>query len=296
MPGVKAEIARYLETGDSDPIFSAWPGDVLERCGRGSAALRDALIREVQQRTRGLALPSCLPAGDLAGFARSRVEPMVAGLFPVREREPVLFALAQSVMFVTPDTVESVLRDEWLSAAWDLANLYLGSVGAKLLSPNAPRIVGLSTDRTCYVTLRYFEEKSPLADFIVHETAHVFHNCKRATIGLPATRRREWLLDIDFQRRETFAYACEALSRLLALGRNRSERGGLLDEHDSSLPGDESVDLDEYLDILREAIGARNGWKRILARCAPPRAPRRPAERRGVSPGERSETTKRDRP
>jgi hypothetical protein len=35
------------------------------------------------------------------------------------------------------------------------------------------------------------------------------------------------------------------------------------------MPSDDRVDADEYVDILREAVAARNGWKRILARCAP---------------------------
>ena len=30
----------------------------------------------------------------------------------------------------------------------------------------------------------------------------------RDTVGLSVTRRREWLLDIDYRKRETFAYAC----------------------------------------------------------------------------------------
>ena len=38
---------------------------------------------------------------------------------------------------------------------------------------------------------------------------------ERRTVGLPETRQREWLLDIDFRKRETFAYACEAYSRIL---------------------------------------------------------------------------------
>jgi hypothetical protein len=32
---------------------------------------------------------------------------------------------------------------------------------------------------------------------------------------------------------------------------------------------DDRVDIGEYLDILREAIASRNGWTRILKRCAP---------------------------
>ena len=39
---------------------------------------------------------------------------------------------------------------------------------------------------------------------------------------------------------------------------------------DGPLPGGPSVDVDEYFDILGEAAQARNGWKRILRRCAPP--------------------------
>ena len=45
-----------------------------------------------------------------------------------------------------------------------------------------------------------------------------------------------------------------------------------------AMPVDERVDAGEYIDILREAVAARNGWKRILARCSPPS----PARRRGL--------------
>lgn len=44
-------------------------------------------------------------------------------------------------------------------------------------------------------------------------------------------------------------------------------------EHDG-MPGDDRVDADEYIDILREAVGARNGWKRILNRCSEDLQPR----------------------
>ncbi len=37
-------------------------------------------------------------------------------------------------------------------------------------------------------------------------------------MGPPETHQREWLLDIDFRKRETFAYACEAYSRILEAG------------------------------------------------------------------------------
>ena len=120
--------------------------------------------------------------------------------------------------------------------------------------------------------MTYFDRGGPFEDFLVHEAAHVFHNCKRHTVGLPETRRREWLLDIEFRKRETFAYACEAYSRLLELGRTPSIRKSLLlkltGDH---APAEDRVDPDEYVDILKEAVSARNGWKRLLARCAPRR-------------------------
>ena len=130
--------------------------------------------------------------------------------------------------------------------------------------------VGFSQGTTCFVSMNYFETDEPLADFVVHEGAHVFHNCKRETIGLPATRRSEWLLEIAFGKRETFAYACEAYSRLLELGESHSSRQALLDAHTADLkPPDGRVDGDEYLAILRAALSARNGWKTILKACAP---------------------------
>jgi len=41
------------------------------------------------------------------------------------------------------------------------------------------------------------------------------------------------------------------------------------------LTADERVDAAEYVDVLREAVAARNGWKRILDRCSNQRPVRR---------------------
>ena len=107
-----------------------------------------------------------------------------------------------------------MLREEsWLSTAWTLANLYLSSLDAEPLGNGASRVVGISQERTCYVSTEYFATESRFADFVVHEAAHIFHNCKRGSIGLAETRKREWLLDIDFGKREAFAYGCEVYSR-----------------------------------------------------------------------------------
>jgi len=39
-------------------------------------------------------------------------------------------------------------------------------------------------------------------------------------------------------------------------------------KHESEVNYD-TVDPDELADIVREACGARNGWKVVLARCSP---------------------------
>jgi hypothetical protein len=197
---------------------------------------------------------------------------MVNGLFPGSEREIVLQVLEKSVVFLTPDTYETVLTNVgYESTAWDLANLYLLSAGAELLAESAERIVGLSSETTCYVSLDYFHQDDKFADFIVHEAAHIFHNNKRERFGLPFTRRREYLLEIDFLQRETFAYACEAYSRILELGKSRNERMALLaemEEDDYTIAVDK-VDKEKYRQAVCAAVEARNGWKQILAICAP---------------------------
>lgn len=270
-PAQRNEVDRYLFSGESDSWSAVWPGSsFVERARQGHAALRGALIAAVRERAGHVAAFS-LPEGiDLPTFARSKLSPLVCGLFPSAEREVVLGVMESSIVFLTPATIAAVLESTpWHMTAWDLANLYLASVDAELLSDDAPRILGLSEETTCYVSVEYFRTGNRFDDYVVHEAAHIFHNCKRATVGLPETRNREWLLDIDFAKRETFAYACEAYSRILELGATRQARSSLLDElEQEGMPPDERVEGDEYVDILRAAIAARNSWKHIRERCS----------------------------
>jgi hypothetical protein len=80
------------------------------------------------------------------------------------------------------------------------------------------------------------------------------------------------LLNIDFRKRETFAYACEAYSRILSLASTPELRREALQVHaNGPLPGDSRMDQEEYLEILAAAVGPGNGWQRILKACAPSR-------------------------
>ncbi len=267
----QTEIDCFLSSGNHDDIlFRLWPGNsVVERCINGDAALRSALVSAVLNRAGQAVVPEHQEHSGLN--IRAKFTPMVQGLFPPNEQAIILDMLERSVVFLTPATINTIIeKAPWLSTAWNLANMYLSSLGVKALTDETPAIVGLSEETTCYVSMEYFRNHNPFEDYVIHEAAHIFHNCKREMIGLPATRRREWLLDIDYAKRETFAYSCEAYSRILELGKTRSERSRLLSEHaEGSMPPDDRVDEDEYIDILREAVSARNGWKRILERCSP---------------------------
>lgn len=275
------EIERYLRSGEYDADSRAWPGDdFIARSRYAHAALRRALISTIRRLTSDATLPEALADMDVVVYTRRKVAPMVRGLFPGCEQESVLDVLGRSVVFLTPATIDTVLEQmPWLATAWKLANLYLAGFGAELLAEDAPYLLGLSEETTCYLSAEYFSASGCFDDFLVHEAAHIFHNCKRESIGLRETRRREWLLEIDFAKRETFAYACEAYSRIRELGDGPQARRMLLAEHEHGpMPPDARVDADEYIDILREAVAARNGWKCILERCSPPRR----ARRRGI--------------
>ena len=130
--------------------------------------LRGALVEEVRRLAKGRSHEP-VPANVGVELTRARVEPMVRGLFPRAEQDVVLATFEKSVVYVTSDTIEQIILNQmWHRSAWDLANLYLLSVGAKLLGKEAVRIVGLSEETTCYVSPEYFAEDDPFADFIVH--------------------------------------------------------------------------------------------------------------------------------
>ena len=270
------DVERYFATGETDPSGSAFPAaNIVDALTGYQAHLAAALLAEVQRRERGLR-PRRLPDGfEPVEYARRKLQPMVNGLFPGKEREVVLGVLEQSVVFLTKQSVRRLVPEvSFLSSARSIANIYLGSIGAQPFEEPAP--LGVSEGTTCYVSMEYFEVEDRFADYVIHEAAHIFHNTKRRTVGLPFTRHREWLLPIDFVKRETFAYGCEAYSRILEQARGPKQRRELLSEYaDGPMPNDRRVDADELVAILEEAVAARNGWKWILARCSPPKRRRR---------------------
>lgn len=265
---IPTAIARYLDCGDSDPESRVWPGGHLDRHVLAHRELRSALVAEVRSRAVGVA-PAEVPDAPIAS-SQHRIELMVRGLFPAAEQEIVLARLRTSVVLITQDNIDALIQSlTWDRTAWVIANMYLRSLGLEALSGDDSTPVGMSEETTCYVTPECLVEADPFADFVVHEAAHIFHNCKRGTLGLRQTRTREWLLDIDFHHRETFAYACEAYSRVIDGAADRRER---LQRAEAFAQGhrfpEHAVDMPQVIDIVRAAAASRSGWKLILARCA----------------------------
>jgi hypothetical protein len=197
---------------------------------------------------------------------------MVRGLFPRVEQPTVLDVLARSVVFVHRGNVERLLKELSFDIdAWRLANMYLYSVGAKPLHGAKSAHVGMGIHKTSYVSMLYFGRTGPFEDFVIHEAAHVFHNCKRRTIGLREIRHREWLLPIAFVKREIFAYTCEAYGRILEQSKSPAERKALFAQYAGGHVPSLGEDRAEHLDILESAVAVRNGWKEILRRCHEPK-------------------------
>lgn len=271
---LEREVAHYLATGESDPLGGAFPGNTTFESLTGfDLHLRTALLHEVLRREKDCQQPQVPPDFIPTAWIRRKVQPMITGLFPTSERPAVLDMAEHSIIFLTRENTHRLIQEvNYLSSAWTLANIYLYSLRAPTLGDSSSQIVGVSEETKCYVSLEYFAEKSLLADYVVHEVAHIFHNCKRETLGMPYTRTKEWMLDIAFGKRETFAYACEAYSRILELAQGKTARHAFLDKHACvSKISDDTVNPSELLNILTEAVQARNGWKHILRRCTRPK-------------------------
>jgi hypothetical protein len=268
-----AEIRRFLATGEYDLVHAVWPGrHALERIHAGDAGLRAALADAMSQRTKGLSFPSMPPDFDAGRFVLGKVRPMVCGLFPVKEHQVMLDLLEKALVFVSGENIQRLVSvADSPSTAHQIANLFLGSLGLPGLDDQPVGFVGFSEETTFYVSMEYFKDGDPFADWVVHEAAHVFHNWKRAYVGLPATRTREFLLNIAFAKREVFAYACEAYSRILERASGPADRRRLYAEYvENWVPHGDETDRDALVKALAAAVEARNGWKRILAHCSPP--------------------------
>ena len=170
-------------------LHLAWPGDSIIARGRnGNQAIRNALIAEVIKRTPHAKIPEQLVNLNVAAFAEEKIAPMVRGLFPADEEAVLMEMFSRSIVFLTSDNIASVItKTPFASTAWDLANLYLLSCGAEPLSKEAPELVGLSEETTCYV-LRWTPSVGQVAGRVKRDSCP-FHDPQpaRGLLGLYLT-------------------------------------------------------------------------------------------------------------
>ncbi len=198
-------VERFLSTGEHDARFPGFDGNIVERRRRGTAALKDVLRRVVGWRAARARINLRAPQ-DAPARVRTRIAPLVEGMFPGEEAAPLMGALADRVVVLTPGSFEAHLDGLPLRAAWDLANLLLDDLGAPPLADDTPSLDGLCAAGRAWVPPRAVSGEGGFPDVVVHEVAHLLHLVKRDELGLPGGGL---LVPVPPRRHETFAYACE---------------------------------------------------------------------------------------
>jgi len=277
----RRDANKFIRSGEVDFHKSIENG--FNRINDYIDVLKWHLYEEVEKRSIGHFEPPLPDSLDGRQLASLKFTPMVTALFSKKEQPVVLKAMKDSVIFLTGSNVRRLIWGlSFQSTARTLANIYLISIGAKPICNETTGCLGLNEETSCYVSLSYFAlspEDRRFEDYVLHEGAHIFHNTKRATIGLPSTRTHKWLLPIKFEKRELFAYSCEIYGTISARAKitrpNKGLRKAVQDDVEKYIlngfvPGDPRVDPDELHIVLRNAAAARTseaGWKRILKHC-----------------------------
>ena len=251
--------------------------ELLARAQR-PRCFRRALVSTVRQRTPHAMVPAALAASTSSPSRAPRSSRWCEGCFPRTSRSRCWRARSLGRL---PDAghhrqvlLETTL---WLSYGLGSGQPLPRELSApSRSSEDAPshrwaergddllRLVGL---------LQRVED--PFDDFVVHEAAHIFHNCKRRTVGLAQTPPARVAARHRVPKARDVRVRLRGLQPRPRAWQQPAARRLLLPEiEEGPVPPDDRVDPVEYIDILREAIAARNGWKRILRRCSPAKVPR----------------------
>jgi hypothetical protein len=146
-PSPQQHIQKFIQTGRHEELPYGSIHDWLITERRAANAMREALVAEVQLRSRGVSVDQ---QADFHTLVKRKLKPMICGLFSKSEREIVLALLGDCIVLLTAGNIDDVLwRTSKLNTAWLLANLYLKSVGARTLGDIPKAMVGLSEDTTC---------------------------------------------------------------------------------------------------------------------------------------------------
>jgi hypothetical protein len=260
-------IERFLRTADE-----TWDGAGSGRFTTAQFQNNEAYRRAAKHALRTVfhMLANLLPAeAQLAPRVdpeaiRSRVAPMVTGLVQEDWQEVATRELVSRTFVLNFRGAKAALEVELpscdMESAWRILWALYGDYG---LRPDHIEMTcdGLAGD---YAHVRWFayETKDPYSDVVVHEAAHLLHYLKPRNFGLHVRRHQERFVDIDFNQRELFAYACEAYSRLVLHGprKARVSFAEKMQDEAFSFPRGE---IKEVAALVMDAARARNGWRVI---------------------------------
>jgi hypothetical protein len=195
---------------------------------------------------------------------RHRIEPIVIGLVQAEWREVALREITARTFVLnlagTRKAIEAELSTCFMESAWRVLWALFEDHGLK------PDDIDVGCDGLAgdYAHVRWsaYQTDDPYSDVVVHEAAHMLHYLKPSHYGLNVRRGQERFVDIEFHRRELFAYACEAYSRVVLYAGRRSR----IAFAEKMLDGAFSfprTQIKEVAALVVSAARARNGWRLI---------------------------------
>jgi hypothetical protein len=260
-------IERFLRTGER-----TWEGS-----GSGQFTLAQLKEDEAYTRATKTALRNLL--GLLANLLpeeaqssplvspdsiRQRIEPMVSGLVQADWRDVASREITARMFILnlpgTKMALEAELSTCFMGSAWQVLWALFEDYGLK---PDDIKVEcdGMAGD---YAHVRWsaYETDDPYGDVVVHEAAHMLHYLKPSHYGFHVRRGQERFVDVEFQHRELFAYACEAYSRVVLHG-DRKSRGAFAEKMLDGAYSFPQSQIKEVAELVLSAARARNGWRLI---------------------------------
>jgi hypothetical protein len=233
-------------------------------------------------RLLGDLLPAEAKVAPQAGprTIRASIGPMVKGLLEGDWQEVALRELTARTFVLNFQGAKAAMEAELSTCFMGTARRILWALfGDYGLKPEDISVEwdGVSAGNFAHVRLSAYETKDPYSDVIVHEAAHLLHYLKPAHYGLHVRRGQERFVDIEFCRRELFAFACEAYSRVVRHNERKSRISFAeeMKERALSFPRDQ---IEEVAALVLSASRARNGW-RVIREATVIRRVRRSAKR-----------------
>jgi len=274
-----AVIEQFLRTGEE-----TWDG-----AGSGSFTLTQFKQHEAYSRTvktalrtlfglRGDILPAEAQSAPLVGpeTIGSRINSMVKGLVRSDWQEIALRELTARTFVLNFQGAKAAMDAEfstcYMGSAWQIFWALFGDYGLK---PDEIRVEcdGIAGD-FAHARWSAYENEDPYGDVVVHEAAHLLHYLKPGHYGLHVRRGQERFVDIEFQHRELFAFACEAYSRVVLHGKRKSRISFAekMLEDAFSFPRNQ---IQHVAALVLVAASARNGWRVIREATVIPRIRKR---------------------